>query len=125
MRQRRIPALDGYRVLLVFLVSWYHIWQQSWLTPSLPLIGNLDFLMRSGYVHVDGMILLSGFLLYLPWVRARAEGTPLPQTKEFYRRRVERIVPSYVVFTLGMLLLVALPHGLYNTWQGSRMCFCT
>ena len=117
MRQRRIPALDGYRVLLVFLVSWYHIWQQSWLTPSLPLIGNLDFLMRSGYVHVDGMILLSGFLLYLPWVRARAEGTPLPQTKEFYRRRVERIVPSYVVFTLGMLLLVALPHGLYNTWQ--------
>ena len=60
----RIPVLDGYRVILVFLVSWYHIWQQSWLTPRLPLVGSLDFLMRSGYVHVDGMILLSGFLLF-------------------------------------------------------------
>ena len=38
----RIPALDGYRVMLVFLVSWYHIWQQSWLTPRLPVLGSLS-----------------------------------------------------------------------------------
>ena len=31
---RRIPELNGLRVLLVFIVSWYHFWQQSWLTPS-------------------------------------------------------------------------------------------
>ena len=117
MQDRRIPALDGYRVVLVFLVSWYHIWQQSWWTPSLPGVGSLDFLMRSGYVHVDGMILLSGFLLFLPWAREMLDGAPQPQIREFYRRRVARIVPSYYAFTLGMLLLVALPHGLYANWQ--------
>lgn len=117
MQDRRIPALDGYRVVLVFLVSWYHIWQQSWWTPSLPGVGSLDFLMRSGYVHVDGMILLSGFLLFLPWAREMLDGAPQPQIREFYRRRVARIVPSYYAFTLGMLLLVALPHGLYANWH--------
>ena len=30
---RRIPELNGLRVLLVFIVSWYHFWQQSWLSP--------------------------------------------------------------------------------------------
>ena len=41
----RIPVLDGYRVILVFLVSWYHIWQQSWLTPryASPLWGAWIF----------------------------------------------------------------------------------
>ena len=29
----QIPELNGLRVLLVFIVSWYHFWQQSWLTP--------------------------------------------------------------------------------------------
>ncbi len=116
-KSERIPVLDGYRVLLVFLVSWYHIWQQSWLTPHLPVVGSLDFLMRSGYVHVDGMILLSGFLLFLPWARHMEEGAPMPQTVAFYRRRIQRIVPSYYVFTLGMLLLVALPNHLYFTPQ--------
>ena len=28
-RDRRIPVLDGYRVIMVFIVSWFHIWQQS------------------------------------------------------------------------------------------------
>ena len=31
----KIPELNGLRVLLVFIVSWYHFWQQSWLTPYL------------------------------------------------------------------------------------------
>lgn len=31
----KIPELNGLRVLLVFIVSWYHFWQQSWLTPSI------------------------------------------------------------------------------------------
>ena len=47
-RKDYIPVLDGYRVILVFLVSWYHIWQQSWLKPQLPVLGSLDFLVRSG-----------------------------------------------------------------------------
>lgn len=108
----RIPELDGWRVLLVFIVAWYHIWQQSWLTPSIGGF-SLDFLVRTGYMPVDGTILLSGFLLYLPYARSAMEGTPLPSTRRFYQRRVMRIVPSFVVFTLLMLFVVALPQHLY------------
>jgi peptidoglycan/LPS O-acetylase OafA/YrhL len=111
-RRSRIPELDGFRVLLVFIVSWYHIWQQSWWTPR---IGNvsLDFLVRSGYMPVDGTILLSGFLLFLPYARHMLNGEPYPSWKDFYRRRIARIVPAYYAFLLLMLLAVALPWNLY------------
>lgn len=65
----KIPELNGLRVLLVFIVSWYHFWQQSWLTPSIGSY-SLDYLLRAGYMPVDGTILLSGFLLFLPYARA-------------------------------------------------------
>lgn len=113
---RRIPELDGLRVLLVFIVSWYHFWQQSWLTPSVGRV-SLDFLVRSGYMHVDGTILLSAFLLFLPYARAMFEGAPIPDRWEFYRRRVMRVVPSFYFVTLLMLFAVALPWGLYHTPQ--------
>ncbi len=114
----QIPELNGLRVLLVFIVSWYHFWQQSWLTPH---IGgySLDFLVRAGYVPVDGTILLSGFLLFLPHARAMLLGESVPDTRLFYQRRVMRIVPSYFFVTLVMLFAVAIPYGLY--WQRSDM----
>ncbi len=109
---RHIPELNGLRVLLVFIVSWYHIWQQSWWTPHIGSY-SLDFLVRAGYVPVDGTILLSGFLLFLPHARAMLLGEPIPNVRDFYRRRVMRIVPSYVFVTLLMLFAVAIPYGQY------------
>ena len=108
----KIPELNGLRVLLVFIVSWYHFWQQSWLTPS---IGgySLDYLLRAGYMPVDGTILLSGFLLFLPYARAMLLGEAVPNTKQFYQRRIMRIVPSYYFVTLALLFAVALPWHLY------------
>ncbi len=111
---RHIPELNGLRVLLVFIVSWYHIWQQSWWTPHVGSY-SLDFLVRAGYVPVDGTILLSGFLLFLPHARSMLLGEPAPDTRTFYQRRVMRIVPSYVFVTLLMLFAVAIPYGLYYT----------
>ena len=109
---RHIPELNGLRVLLVFIVSWYHIWQQSWWTPHVGTY-SLDFLVRAGYVPVDGTILLSGFLLFLPHARAMLLGEPIPDTREFYQKRIMRIVPSYVFVTLLMLFAVAIPYDLY------------
>lgn len=117
---RHIPELNGLRVMLVFIVSWYHIWQQSWWTPH---VGNtsLDFLVRAGYVPVDGTILLSGFLLFLPHARAMLLGEKVPDTREFYQKRIMRIVPSYVFVTLLMLFAVAIPYDLYNGNTGNMV----
>lgn len=111
----RIPALDGLRALMVLIVISFHIWQQSWLTPSIPWFGrriSLDFLLRSGYIWVDGMLLLSGFLLYLPYAQ---RGRALPSTRQFYRRRFFRIVPTYLLNLLVVFLVVALPERRYAT----------
>ena len=109
-----VDVLDGVRAVLIFLVGWFHIWQQSWLTPHVT-IGNayysLDHLLRSGYIWVDGMLLLSGFLLYLPYTRRdwqRGEG------KRFFLRRFARIYPSYA---LNVLFFFFIRRGQYGSVQ--------
>ena len=114
MHQRnRIPELDGLRTWMIFLVSWYHIWQQSWLHPGIGSL-SLDFLVRSGYIWVDGTILLSSFLLFLPYARHGAGEGPMPDPRQFYLRRVRRILPSYYFILLLVLFGIALPWHLYG-----------
>ena len=110
-QRKRIPELDGLRVLMIFIVSWYHIWQQSWLRP---VIGrySLDYLVRSGYIWVDGTVLLSSFLLFLPYAAAM-RGGPVPDTRDFYYRRARRILPGYYFIILAVLFGIAIPWNLY------------
>lgn len=112
-----IGVLYGFRALMVLFVCNYHIWQQGWLGQYVFLFGrtwDFDFWTRSSYVFVDGMILLSGFLLYLPYARQAEYGTPVPGAKRFYFNRLARIVPSYAVSVILMLFLFALPGGSYR-----------
>ena len=116
MKKMWIPELDGLRVLMIFLVSWYHIWQQSWLTP---VIGrySLDYLLRSGYVWVDGTVLLSAFLLFLPYARAGRGRGDLPDPRGFYWRRARKILPGYYFILSVTFFGVCLPWGLYSSPQ--------
>jgi len=98
-------AGDLLRVLCVLMIGWYHIWQQSWLTPRLRLGGTtLDLYpwVRAGYMFVDLMLLLSGFLIYLPYAADRP-----PTPRDFLRRRAARILPSYWLCLAVMLLFAA------------------
>ena len=90
----RIGVLDGIRAIAIFLVAWYHIWQQSWLQPLTEHV-NLDWLVRNGSILVDMMILLSGFCLFLPYARDMVYGDKTDTVSGFYVKRVARIVPSY------------------------------
>jgi peptidoglycan/LPS O-acetylase OafA/YrhL len=120
----RVPALDGLRFVMVFSVACFHLWQQSWLAPSFTLLGQnigLDPWLRTGYLWVDGMLLLSGFLLFLPYARAREAGRAMLGFSGFYRRRFLRIFPTYALNLLIVFLLVALPERRYATiWEGLR-----
>ncbi len=116
-REGRIPELDGLRVLMIFIVSWYHIWQQSWLTPviHIPQAGiyySLDYLVRSGYVWVDGTVLLSAFLLHLP--QARKGQKELADTGDFYFRKAKRILPGYWFIVLLFFFGMCIPWDLYK-----------
>ena len=106
-------AGDLLRVLCVGLIGWYHIWQQSWQNPNLTLGGHtlrLYPLVACGYMFVDLMLLLSGFLLMLGWLSGRGRNP-----RSFYAARAARILPSYLLCIAVMLFAVALPGGLYGT----------
>ena len=134
----RIPDLDGLRVLMIAVVAWFHIWEQSWVFPDLwheswlfptaeavrnaqrfvwdvsGIQPGLYFVPQTGYIWVDGTILLSVFLLYLPWAKAKRAGTPLPSAGDFYFRRARRVLPAYYFIILCHLLIIALPWRLYG-----------
>ena len=104
-------AGDLLRGLSVFFVAWFHIWQQSWLFPRFTLGAltvDLTPPVRVGYIFVDLMLLLSGFLLYLPYANGRER-----PAREFYPRRALRILPSYW-FCLAVMLVFALADPAFH-----------
>lgn len=114
---RHVDTCDGLRALAILIVGWFHIWQQSWLYPELVILGHgisFDPLVRSGYMWVDAMILISGFCLYLPWARAAREGSALPGTADFYIRRLSRVHPSYLLAVAVMLAVALATHAYYT-----------
>ena len=117
-RRERLAAPDVLRVASIFIVAWFHIWQQSWLDPGF-IVGkyyvNLQQIVRHGYMMVDELLLLSGFLLALPWARRHLRGQPQETAEEHYRKRFWRIVPSYYLTVFVMLLAWAIPQGLYRS----------
>ncbi|MDR1598370.1 MAG: acyltransferase [Oscillospiraceae bacterium] len=116
----RLAAADALRALCVLIIALYHFWQQSWLELSLR-VGGRTFtllpLLRTGYIFVDLMLMLSGFLLYLPYARASLDGSPPPSTSEFYRKRAVRILPGYLLGVFLPLFAFALPQRLYSGWR--------
>ena len=98
--RRYFAAADVLRILCIFTVAWFHIWQQSWLDPSFRIAGHyfdLQRIVRRGYMLVDLTLLLTGFLLYRPLVRA---GGRIADVKGFYYRRLCRILPCYLLAVL-------------------------
>ena len=99
-------AGDLLRVFCIFMVAWYHIWQQSWLTPLIrlgPFQLDMSGPVRTGYMFVDLILMLSGFLLYLPYANGRERSSG-----EFYLRRALRILPSYWLCLAVMLVFAVL-----------------
>jgi peptidoglycan/LPS O-acetylase OafA/YrhL len=82
-------TLSGLRGVLALAVLTCHgtavAWSNGWW-------GSLAFAVGHG-IHV--FFALSGFLLYRPYVRARALGRSAPRLRAFARRRFLRILPAY------------------------------
>ena len=115
--RRYLAAADILRIISIGIIGWYHIWQQSWLDPGFragSVYVDLQSVVRHGYLMVDVLLVISGFLLIQPWARARLGLGPRPTVREFYRRRFWRIVPSYILAVL-LFLLYALYQGEYNS----------
>jgi peptidoglycan/LPS O-acetylase OafA/YrhL len=106
----RFPLLDSLRAIAAFAIVFTHTASvvdfntDNWL-------GQFTARLNIG---VALFFLLSGFLLYRPFVAARYEGRPPVRLRDYTRRRVLRIVPAYWV----ALTLLALWPGLVAFWDG-------
>ena len=94
------PALDGIRALAVSLVFVSHAVTGHFLTEHANLGVTLFFV-------------LSGFLLYRPFVVGRNTAAA-PSVGRYFRRRALRILPAYWLALTVILALTAFPE---NTWR--------
>lgn len=118
MKKQRLAAPDVLRVAAIFIVGWFHIWQQSWLDPSFRVNGyyvNLQQVVRHGSMMVDIMLLLSGFLLALPVARQRERAEAIAAPGHFFLKRFWRIAPCYYLCIMLTTIFYAMPRALYNT----------
>lgn len=95
-----LPALDGLRALAVLAVLLTHVGFQTGRTDD----GGLGAALSRLDIGVTVFFLLSGFLLYRPFVAAHFSGGPAPRLPSYLRNRALRILPAYWV-----LVLVAVP----------------
>jgi peptidoglycan/LPS O-acetylase OafA/YrhL len=99
----RFPALDGVRALASLAVLTTHVAFQTGLT-------NKENWAAGALARLDGGValffVLSGFLLFLPFVRRRASGGPRPATPRYLWRRALRIMPAYWAAAAACLLLL-------------------
>jgi peptidoglycan/LPS O-acetylase OafA/YrhL len=103
----RAAAIDGLRALAALSVLGYHAWLYTRERVSAgvreSLADELAHELRLGLVL---FFVLSGYLLFGPWVRAVLAGGPAPRTGAYLLRRVARIVPAYWVAVAGSIALV-------------------
>lgn len=128
----RIEWLDSIRGLAAMAVLFNHSFEFfqgasffKWVT-ELPVIG----IVRDARSAVTMFFVLSGFVLALPYVRARSDGTFRGiKLSSFYFRRFTRIwIPWFAIFVLSWIAKDAIPRGFatipaltewaQNFWQG-------
>ena len=131
INSKHVDVLDGIRAISVIIVLIFHFWQQTWIFPKIntPFLGflginSIDFTAyaRVGYLFVDMMVLISGFLLLLPVARNIFFGEPLPKWKTFFKKRAIRILPSYL-FCIIALFIYELIMGGYGKPANLYMAF--
>ena len=83
---QEIRSLDGLRALAALSIVLFHVmlFLQLEYQPWSQAINHGWYYLSTG-VHL--FFVLSGFLLFLPYVRALLDGERLPSARRFYRRR--------------------------------------
>jgi len=113
-RLRGIDALRGVAALGVVL---YHAVEQGkHVVPNNLMqypVRVIQLGSSLGYIGVFLFFVISGFCIHLQWARAKAAGAePEIRFGAFWKRRIRRLYPPYVIALLFFLLLMAATVGL-------------
>ncbi|MBS4727338.1 acyltransferase [Mycobacterium sp. SM1] len=116
-RADRVASLTGIRAVAALLVVGTH----AAYTTGKYTHGYLGLVCSRMEIGVPIFFVLSGFLLFRPWVHAAASGGLPPSLSRYARHRVRRIMPAYAVTVLLAYLVYQLRTAGPNpghTWIG-------
>ncbi|MEO6795130.1 MAG: acyltransferase [Mycobacterium sp.] len=97
----RVASLTGVRAVAAILVIGTH----AAYTTGKYTHGYAGLLGSRMEIGVPIFFVLSGFLLFRPWVRGTAADRPAPSLRRYAWHRVRRIMPAYVVTVLLAYLI--------------------
>ena len=80
--------------------------------------GYLGVIYARLEIGVPIFFVLSGFLLFRPWVRAAAAGLSMPSLAPYAARRTRRVMPAYLVTVLLAYVVYSFYSAGPNPGQG-------
>ena len=113
----RVDSLTGIRAVAALLVVLTHA---AYTTGKYPQ-GYVGLVYSRMEIGVPIFFVLSGFLLFAPWVKAVAWQRPPPSVRRYAWHRVRRIMPAYAVTVIAAYLLYHFRTAGPNpghTWEG-------
>ena len=116
---RRLRGIDALRGAAALGVVFYHAVEQGKNLPDNILqypIRAIQLTSSFGYIGVFLFFVISGFCIHLQWAKSKAAGTaPDIRFGPFWKRRIRRLYPPYIITLLFFLLLTAATAGINLT----------
>jgi peptidoglycan/LPS O-acetylase OafA/YrhL len=105
--------IDGLRALAILPVVLFHdaLRGQRVVASIRPLTDAeyaLTEMVPRGEAGVMLFFFISGFIITFPFLRAAARGQPPPSVGTFYKRRLMRLIPAYLIALTGCFLALQL-----------------
>ncbi len=119
-----IAVLDGVRAIAILTVIFYHVSVKSGVASIPWLDPHIVALIYTGYAGVTLFFVLSGFLLFLPYIKSLLFESAWPSVRMFYLRRALRIIPAYYL-SLFLLIMFAQPAYLQPDHWKELLLFLT
>ena len=126
-KKNTILLLDGVRAFACLIVIWFHIYRiprdlSIWNSPPLahPLLNSFLYFGKYG---VTLFFVLSGFLLFMPFAEALLFEKKWPSVRQFYLRRIFRIMPAYYLSLILIVLLFQRQYLQSQHWQELGLFF--
>lgn len=116
----RLQSIDALRGIAALGVVLYHAVLQT--TNAVPNnffkwpVVLIQFVSSFGYIGVFLFFVISGFCIHLQWAKSRAAGQPQSiQFGSFWRRRIRRLYPPYLIAFALFMVMAALTTGINIT----------
>ena len=116
----RLRGIDALRGIAALGVVFYHAVEQG--EKALPQnilqypVRAIQFVSSFAYIGVFLFFVISGFCIHLQWAKAKAAGTEAEiRFGAFWKRRLRRLYPPYIIALVLFLLLAASTAGINLT----------